>query len=56
VRHLITRAALVDVLVANAGIGIPQNLGMLSDDEIEEAIRIHSCLGAPWPAWKAQSR
>ena len=35
-----TRAASVDVLVANAGVGIPQDLKMLGDSEIEEAIRI----------------
>lgn len=41
VRRLMTRAAPVDVLVANAGIGIPEDLGMLSDEEIEQAIRIN---------------
>lgn len=41
VRDLMTRAAPVDVLVANAGVGIPEDLEMLSDAEIEEAIRIN---------------
>jgi short-subunit dehydrogenase len=35
------RAGPVDVLVANAGLGVPQDLAMLSDDEIEEAVRIN---------------
>jgi short-subunit dehydrogenase len=38
-RDLMTHAAQVDVLIANAGIGIPEDLGMLSDAEIEEAVR-----------------
>lgn len=41
VRDLMSKAAPVDVLVANAGVGIPQDLEMLSDAEIEEAIRIN---------------
>ena len=41
VRELMSNAAPVEVLVANAGVGIPQNLEMLSDAEIEEAIRIN---------------
>jgi short-subunit dehydrogenase len=39
VRDLMTLAAPVDALVANAGVGIPQDLAMLSDAEIEEAVR-----------------
>lgn len=31
----------MDVLVANAGVGIPEDLGMLSDEEIEQAVRIN---------------
>lgn len=31
----------VDILVANAGVGIPQDLAMLSDSEIAEAVRIN---------------
>jgi short-subunit dehydrogenase len=41
VRDLMDRATSVDVLVANAGIGIPQDLAVLSDKQIEEAIRIN---------------
>lgn len=41
VRELMDRAGPVDVLVAIAGIGIPQDLAMLSDDEIAEAVRIN---------------
>lgn len=41
VRDLMDRAGPLDVLVANAGIGTPQDLAMLSDDEIEEAVRIN---------------
>lgn len=41
VRDLMDRAGPVDVLVANAGIGVPQDLATLSDDEIEEAVRIN---------------
>jgi short-subunit dehydrogenase len=41
VRDLMTRAAPVDVLIANAGIGVPEDLGMLSDDAIDKAIRIN---------------
>lgn len=41
VRDLMSKAAPVDVLVANAGVGVPQDLEMLSDAEIEEAIRIN---------------
>jgi short-subunit dehydrogenase len=41
VRDVMARAAPVDVLIANAGIGIPQDIGMLSDAEIEEAVRIN---------------
>ena len=41
VRDLMTHAAPVDVLVANAGVGIPEDLAMLTDAEIEAAIRIN---------------
>ena len=41
VSGLMDRAGPVDVLVANAGIGIPQDLAMLSDVEIAEAIRVN---------------
>lgn len=41
VRDLIERADPVDVLVANAGVGVPQDLAMLSDAEIEEAVRVN---------------
>lgn len=41
VRDLMDRAGPVDILVANAGIGVPQDLAMLDDDEIEEAVRIN---------------
>lgn len=41
VHDLMSKADPVDVLVANAGIGVPQDLEMLSDTEIEEAIRIN---------------
>lgn len=41
VRNLMERAGPVDVLVANAGTGIPQDLAMLTDDEIEQAVRIN---------------
>jgi short-subunit dehydrogenase len=41
VQELMSRAAPVDVLIANAGIGIPQDLGTLSDAEVEEAIRVN---------------
>lgn len=41
VRDLMDRAGPVDVLVANAGIGIPQDLAMLRDEEIEEAVRVN---------------
>ncbi len=40
-RDLMSRAAPVDVLVANAGIGVPEDLGMLSDADIEYAIRVN---------------
>lgn len=39
--ELMVRAAPVDVLVANAGIGIPEDLGSLTDTEIEHAIRVN---------------
>ncbi|WP_445278139.1 SDR family oxidoreductase, partial [Streptomyces sp. DSM 41033] len=38
---LMDRAGEVDILVANAGVGIPQDLTMLSDSEIEEAVRVN---------------
>ncbi|WP_231976866.1 SDR family oxidoreductase [Mycobacterium sp. E740] len=41
VRDVMDRAGPVDLLVANAGVGIPHDLAMLSDIEIEEAIRIN---------------
>lgn len=41
VHDLMVHAAPVDILVANAGIGIPEDLGMLTDAEIEHAIRIN---------------
>ncbi|WKG04237.1 SDR family oxidoreductase [Mycolicibacterium sp. HK-90] len=41
VGDLMDRAGDVDILVANAGVGIPQDLAMLSDSEIEEAVRIN---------------
>ncbi len=41
VRGLIEQAGDVDILVANAGVGIPEDLGMLTDDEIEQAVRIN---------------
>jgi len=41
VRHVMERADPGDVLVANAGVGVPQDLAMLSDAEIEEAVRIN---------------
>ncbi|OBI79599.1 SDR family NAD(P)-dependent oxidoreductase [Mycobacterium asiaticum] len=41
VRELMAKIDPVDVLVANAGVGIPEDLGMLSDAEIEHAIRIN---------------
>ncbi|MGV0811221.1 SDR family NAD(P)-dependent oxidoreductase [Mycolicibacterium boenickei] len=41
VGDLMDRAGEVDILVANAGVGIPQDLAMLSDSEIEEAVRIN---------------
>lgn len=41
VHDLMVEAAPVDVLVANAGIGIPEDLGMLTDAEIEHAIRVN---------------
>lgn len=41
VRALVDRAGPVDVLVANAGVGIPEDLGMLSDAQIEQAVRVN---------------
>ncbi|ULE31817.1 SDR family NAD(P)-dependent oxidoreductase [Mycobacterium sp. IDR2000157661] len=41
VRDLVSRAGPVDVLVANAGVGIPEDLGMLSDAQIEQALRVN---------------
>lgn len=41
VHRLMTRTGPVDVLVANAGIGIPQDLAMLGDEQVEEAVRIN---------------
>lgn len=41
VHDLMSRAAPVDVLVANAGVGIPQDLVDLTDAEIEEAVRVN---------------
>ncbi|MGV0740041.1 SDR family NAD(P)-dependent oxidoreductase [Mycobacterium syngnathidarum] len=41
VRDLMDRTGDVDILVANAGVGIPQDLAMLSDSEIEDAVRIN---------------
>src|ERR1700739_2198522 len=40
-RDLVTRAGDIDVLVANAGVEIPEDLAGLSDAELEEAIRIN---------------
>ncbi|MCA4751264.1 MULTISPECIES: SDR family NAD(P)-dependent oxidoreductase [Mycolicibacterium] len=39
--ELMDCAGEVDILVANAGVGIPQDLTMLSDIEIEEAVRVN---------------
>ena len=47
VRDLMDRAGDVDILVANAGVGIPQDLAMLSDSEIEDAVRINLLAAAP---------
>lgn len=41
VRALVDRAGAVDVLVANAGVGVPEDLGMLSDAEIEHAVHVN---------------
>jgi short-subunit dehydrogenase len=41
VRDLMARAGPVDVLVANAGIAAPEDLEMLSEAEIDHAIRIN---------------
>lgn len=41
VRDLISRSTPVDVLVANAGVGVPQDLADLTDAEIEEAVRVN---------------
>lgn len=41
VRALVDRAGAVDVLVANAGVGVPEDLGMLSDEQIEHAVRVN---------------
>jgi short-subunit dehydrogenase len=40
-RDLMARAGEIDVLVANAGVEIPEDLAELSDAELEEAIRIN---------------
>jgi short-subunit dehydrogenase len=40
-RDLVARAGDIDVLVANAGVEIPDDLAGLSDTELEEAIRIN---------------
>lgn len=41
VRDLMLRAEPIDVLIANAGVGVPDDLGMLTDDDVEEAVRIN---------------
>jgi short-subunit dehydrogenase len=41
VRDLLARSEPVDVLVANAGVEIPQDLVVVSEAELEEAIRIN---------------
>jgi short-subunit dehydrogenase len=41
VRELLDRADPVHVLVANAGVGIPEDLADVSDEALEEAIRIN---------------
>lgn len=41
VRTLVDRAGAVDVLIANAGVGIPEDLGMLSDAQIEHSVRVN---------------
>jgi short-subunit dehydrogenase len=41
VRELVDRADPVDVLVANAGVGIPEDLADVSDEVLEETIRIN---------------
>ena len=41
VRELMERAAPVDVLIANAGVGIPQDLANLTDAEVEQAVRVN---------------
>jgi short-subunit dehydrogenase len=40
-RELLARAGPIDVLVANAGVEIPQDLAVVSEAELEEAIRIN---------------
>ena len=40
-RELLARADPIDVLVANAGVEIPQDLAVVSEAELEEAIRIN---------------
>jgi short-subunit dehydrogenase len=40
-RDLMSRAGEIDVLVANAGVEIPEDLAVLSDADLEEAIRIN---------------
>lgn len=41
IHDLMVNAAPVDVLVANAGIGIPEDLGVLTDEQIDHAIRVN---------------
>lgn len=41
VQDLVSRAGPVDVLVANAGVGIPQDLGTLSAAQIDQAVRVN---------------
>jgi short-subunit dehydrogenase len=40
-RDLMARAGVVDVLIANAGVEVPDDLAELSDAELEEAVRIN---------------
>jgi short-subunit dehydrogenase len=41
VRRLMSGTDPVDVLVANAGVGIPQDLEMLTDEEVDDAVRLN---------------